>query len=124
MAHLIDSHTHLTDQQFDSDRAEVVRTATDAGVSTLVTVANDLEDSLRCRNLARTHPSIFATAGVHPHHADGWSEEESPGILSDLAPDALAIGEIGLDYFYNFSDRYTQRKVFSEQIEFAKYCNK
>lgn len=121
---MIDTHAHLTDKQFDPDRCNVIKEANRVGVEKIVTVADSLTDSRKCIELARRYPSIFATAGVHPHQANEWEAGGSLLALKTLAPHAIAIGEIGLDYFYDFSDPDIQRQVFVEQLEFATECNK
>lgn len=120
---LVDSHCHLDDPRFDSDREEVIARALAAGVETMLAVGAgsgppDLEAGIR---LAAAHPRIYATAGVHPHDAAKAAPETFDRLLA-LAedPKVLAIGEIGLDYHYDFSPRDVQRAVFSRQLEVAK----
>jgi TatD DNase family protein len=124
---LVDSHCHLDDSRFDNDRELVIERAAEAGVEIILTVGTgegppDLEAGLR---VASTHKRIFATVGVHPHDArkadgDTWSR------LRRLAahPKVLAIGEIGLDYYYDNSPRELQRSAFEEQLRIAKETGK
>lgn len=124
---LVDSHVHLDDKQFDPDRAEVIERALGAGVERMLAIGTgsgppDLEAALR---LARQHAFIYATVGVHPHDA-AKATPETFTALETLAADArvLAIGEIGLDYHYDFSPREVQRDVFVAQLKLAGRAGK
>jgi len=124
---LIDSHCHLDSDQFDADREAVIQRAFDAGVSHLVAIGTgngppDLEAGIR---LADRHEAFYATVGVHPHDASK-ADPEVFRNLSELAKHTkvVAIGEIGLDYHYDFSPREVQRAVFIEQMRIAADANK
>jgi len=119
---LIDSHCHLDDKQFDSDREETIERARAAGVETMLAIGTgdgppDLECAVR---LADRHPFVYATVGVHPHEARK-ATAETFGRMRELARQAkvVAIGEIGLDYHYDFSPREVQRQVFATQLDLA-----
>jgi TatD DNase family protein len=124
---MIDSHCHLDDSKFDEDREETVRRALDAGVDRLVAIGTgngppDLEAGIR---LAEKYPFIYATVGVHPHDAS----KATPETWKDLErlaghPKVVAIGEIGLDYHYDFSPRPVQAAAFEIQIGIAKRASK
>jgi TatD DNase family protein len=125
---LVDSHCHLDDAQFDSDREDVITRARAAGIETLVAVGTgsgppDLEAGIR---LADAHPSMYATVGVHPHDAAKATTPETFERLRELLshPKVLALGEIGLDYHYDFSPRETQRDVFAKQLALARDAGK
>jgi TatD DNase family protein len=119
---LIDSHCHLDDEQFDGDRDEVVQRALDAGVTQMVSIGTgsgppDLEAGVR---LADRYPALLATAGVHPHYAakaDDAALQRLEALLKH--PKVVAVGEIGLDYHYDFSPRDVQRRVFIDQLRIA-----
>ena len=121
---LIDSHVHLDDLRYDTDRDTVLQRAEAAGVETMVTIGCDLATSQAAVALAQTHQQVFATIGVHPHEAkeikDGWYE-----AFRSLArqPKVVAYGEIGLDYHYDHSPREIQRERFREQIHLARELN-
>src|ERR1017187_1644992 len=119
---LVDSHCHLDDSKFDADREQVIERALAAGVERLMAIGTgdgpaDLRTAIR---QAEQYPFIFATIGVHPHDASK-ATPETFAELRDLAghPKVLAVGEIGLDYHYDFSPREVQRAVFEKQLEVA-----
>jgi len=128
---LIDSHCHLDDKQFDPDRADVITRARESGVERMMAIGTgngppDLEAALR---LARQYDFIYATVGVHPHDA-AKATPETFAAMEALAAEAtakskvLAIGEIGLDYHYDFSPRDIQRDVFLTQLKLAGRAGK
>jgi len=124
---LVDSHCHLDDEQFAPDREETIARARAAGVETMLAIGTgngppDLEAAIR---LADQYPFIYATVGVHPHDASKATEETFTH-LRKLAGHSkvLAIGEIGLDYHYDFSPRDVQRAVFERQLALAAECRK
>jgi len=125
---LTDTHCHLTSSKFDSDRDEVIARAIESGVTRMVSIACDLEDSPRCVALAETHPEIYATVGIHPCYVTEIASEDWLDQLRILAknPRVAAIGEIGLDYFHAAPDGFSeeeyrsrQREVFTRQLELA-----
>ncbi len=122
MRGLVDSHCHLDDSKFDADREPVIERAMAAGVERLMAIGTgggppDLETAIR---QADRYPFIYATIGVHPHDASK-AVPDTFVALRELAahPKVLAIGEIGLDYHYDFSPREVQRRVFEKQLEIA-----
>ena len=128
---LIDSHCHLDDKQFDPDRADVITRARESGVERMMAIGTgngppDLEAALR---LARQYDFIYATVGVHPHDA-AKATPETFATMEALAAEVtakskvLAIGEIGLDYHYDFSPRDIQRDVFLTQLKLAGRAGK
>jgi len=114
---LVDSHCHVNDPKFDEDRDAVLERALAAGVDTMVVID--------APEFAERHPFLYATIGVHPHEAAN-ATEETFARMRDLAqhPKVLAIGEIGLDYHYDFSPRDVQRRVFDRQLEIAAEFHK
>lgn len=124
---LVDSHCHLDSEQFDADRKDAIERARAAGIERILAIGTgngppDLEAGIR---LAGQHPFIYATVGVHPHDA-AKTNSETLDRLAELArhPKVLAIGEIGLDYHYDFSPRDVQRSVFSAQLALAARAQK
>ncbi len=124
---LVDSHCHLDDEQFAGDRDAAIERARAAGVERMMAIGTgggppDLEVAIR---LADQYPFIYATIGVHPHDA-AKATPETFARMSELArhPKVLAIGEIGLDYHYDFSPRDVQRSVFAGQLDLAARARK
>lgn len=122
---LIDIGANLTHHSFDRDRAEVIAGAQDAGVVAMVVTGSSVEGSQDAAALASDHSGyLFATAGIHPHHAKDYRLDQRKELLKLLAlPEVVAVGECGLDYFRNFSPPGTQREVFRHQIEIAVETN-
>ena len=118
---LIDIGANLTHDSFDHDRDAVLQRARDAGVAQLVVTGASREHSPRALALARAHPGVlFATAGVHPHHASEYTAECEAEMRALLAHDeVVAVGECGLDYFRDFSPRPAQRRAFERQLQTA-----
>jgi TatD DNase family protein len=120
---LIDSHAHLDDPRFDDDREGVVQRAWDAGVRKILTIGNGSgPDQMGCGvPIAESHDWIYTSAGIHPHDASKV-EERHYALIEQLAghPRVLAIGETGLDYYYDNSPREIQREVFRRQLALAK----
>jgi len=121
---LIDTHAHIHDPRFDSDRDAVIERARNAGVDVMVTVGTDLDTSRAAISLAEQYAFIYATVGVHPHEVKDLTSE----ILAELRelathPRVVAYGEIGLDYYYEHSPRDIQRERFSDQLSIARELN-
>lgn len=124
----IDTHAHLCFKEFDPDRDDVIRRAQDVGVEYIICPGTDLETSRRSIELAEQHDCIYAAVGFHPHDAKKVVETDGKldgSILDQIEqmshhPKVVAIGEIGLDYHYNFSPPDVQRIVFSAQIDLAR----
>lgn len=117
---MIDTHCHVHDRAFDADRDEVIECAREAGVRAMVTIGEDIADSRRAIETAQRY-DLRAAAGIHPHEAAG----APPDIAAELSPllDAggvVALGEIGLDYYYDRSPRDVQLRVFAEQLALAR----
>jgi TatD DNase family protein len=121
---LVDSHCHLDDEKFEADREQVIERALAAGVDTMMAIGTGGELDVAIRQAER-YPFLYATIGVHPHDASK-ATAETYAKLRDLAkhPKVLAIGEIGLDYHYDFSPRDVQREVFERQLEIAADAGK
>ena len=118
---LIDIGANLTHESFDRDRDAVLARAREAGVAQLVVTGASREHSPKALELAQAHPGVlFATAGVHPHHAVEYTAECDAEMRALLAHDeVVAVGECGLDYFRDFSPRPAQRRAFEMQLQIA-----
>lgn len=123
---LVDIGVNLGHASFARDREQVIARALAAGVSRLVVTGASLEGSRAVLALARAHPGrLFATAGVHPHHAR-QCDERTPAALRALlaAPEVVAVGECGLDFNRDFSPRPVQERWFEAQIALAVEAKK
>jgi len=117
---IVDTHAHLDADAFDEDRNEVIARAVDAGVSTIINVGVNLESSKRAVRLAEEHPEVLAAVGFHPHQADTMKKADIARI-GEVAkyPRVVAIGEIGLDFYRNYSPREAQFQALKWQLELA-----
>ncbi len=117
--YLVDSHCHLDFPDFGGELDEVVARARDAGVRTMVTICTKLREFERVRAIAEHYDDIWCSVGVHPHEAD--REEGASALVEQAAHDVVvAIGETGLDYYYQHSVRDSQRRSFREHIAAAR----
>ena len=120
----IDTHTHLFFNNFDEDREEVIKNALAVGIKYMLVPGTDFETSKQAVELAEKYDSIYVAVGIHPHDSKDWDDtwiEE----LRELAKHekVVAIGEIGLDYFYDFSPKEKQHQAFEKQIQLALELN-
>jgi TatD DNase family protein len=114
----LDSHAHLADPAFDSDRDAVIERARLAGAVAIVAIGESLAAAGRAREIAAAHPGfVYFTAGVHPHDAASFDPVNDPAaIRAEVGRGAVAIGECGLDYHYDHSPRPLQRRAFAAQF--------
>jgi TatD DNase family protein len=117
---LIDTHCHLDFDAFDSDRADVISRAGQAGVGIILNPSIDATNSARVVELAEQHQTLYAAIGVHPNSSTGW-DAGSELELKKLAANkkVVAIGEIGLDYYRDAAPKEAQHSVFQRQLELA-----
>ena len=122
---LIDTHAHLQLEHFDADREEVIRRAAEAGVEMIICVSTDVASSRQAIALAEKHPGIFAAVGIHPNDCGAAAGKDFVEI-AELArhPKVVAIGEIGLDYYWKHVDPATQARAFVKQLELAWQIDK
>lgn len=123
---LIDIGINLGHDSFDADRDAVIARAEHAGVAQMIVTGASVEGSRKAIELARTRPGeLFATAGVHPHHATELTAD-ALSVLEELTrqPEVVAAGECGLDYFRDFSPRPVQQEAFHRQLELAARVRK
>jgi len=119
--HLIDTHTHLAGDTYTEILTQTLEKSRQAGVTQWITIGTDLQDSQSGINLCSQIDHMFCSVGIHPHEA----AKQPHDYLDQLAklatqPKVCAIGEIGLDYHYNFSEPEIQKRIFSEQLEVAR----
>lgn len=118
---LIDTHAHLDHPRFDGDRQDVLERAWAAGLVAIVTIGSDLASSERAVALAEAHEFVYAAVGIHPHEAAGATEDAFRRLTTlTQHPKVVAVGEIGLDYYYDHSPRPVQRDVFVRQLGLAR----
>ena len=117
----IDSHAHLDDERFDEDRDEIIQSLNKNGIELFLNPGADLITSQNAVKLSEKYECIYAAVGCHPHDSKDMTDE-TIALFGTMAKQSkvLAIGEIGLDYYYDNSDRDIQRKWFREQIRLAR----
>lgn len=121
---LFDSHAHLNDRKFDNDRDAVIKRAYESGVTMIMNPGADYESSVDAVKLAETYDFMYAAVGIHPHDADTMDDMMLSLIKAMARKEKVkAIGEIGLDYHYDFSPRETQKKWFRQQVKLAIKLN-
>ncbi len=120
---LIDVGANLAHDSFDEDRDQVIERAAAAGVRRIVVTGSTVASSERAADLAAHRPGrLFATAGMHPHHADDWDDSLRDALLAAARrPGVVSMGECGLDYFRNYSSHENQRRAFAAQLELAAH---
>ena len=118
---VFDTHAHYTSERFDGDREALLASMPSRGVSEIINVECGGDPRQYDLSLSERYPFVYSACGVHPHEAG----EAAPGYLDHLVtalkhPKTVALGEIGLDYHYDFSPRDVQRRVFREQMALAQ----
>jgi TatD DNase family protein len=124
-----DTHAHVADAKFDADREAAIGRARDAGVTTLIEIAESPDMWDTAVQLADKFPFIFASLGIHPHHAHKVGPEQWPALADKLRrlcqnPKVVALGEFGLDYFRMQNTKEQQDFLFRRQLELARELNK
>jgi len=127
---VVDSHCHLADEMFVTDLDAVVARARTAGVDRVLCIlsADDADEVARARRVSAAWPAVAFSAAIHPHRAGEYGGRASEAATTTRrtveAVQALAVGEIGLDYHYDFSPRDVQREVFAAQVSLAVALDK
>ncbi len=118
---VIDTHAHLEMPEFNDDREEVIERARSSGVNKIITIGIDIESAKKAIELAEKHSGIWAGIGIHPQLSKGVQKEDIEKLV-ELAgsPRVVAIGELGLDYYRDYSPRQDQMKALKWQLEAAK----
>ena len=126
---LFDSHSHLNDEKFDEDREEQIKKIRESGVLNFITAGYSVESSKKALEIAKKYDFIYTTAGVSPNEIPQTEEElwkqlaEIEKIVEKNKEKICAIGEIGLDYYWNTDNKELQKKAFIEQIKIANKYN-
>ena len=115
-----ESHAHYDDERFDEDRDTLLASFPAEGIETVVNASSDIKSSKASIALSEKYPFFYAAVGVHPHEVENITEADIDE-LRELSkhPKVVAIGEIGLDYYYDLSPRDLQRHWFKRQLELA-----
>lgn len=122
---MFDSHAHLNDEQFAMDLPDVLRRADEVGMEGIINIGFDLASSQRAVALAEEHAKLYAVVGVHPHDAVTLDADVRRQLETMAAhPKVVALGETGLDYYYDHSPRETQLAVFREHFQLARTLGK
>lgn len=120
-----DSHCHLNDPAFAGEVDQIIFGANEVGVTEMLVVGCDLESSCEAVKLAAAHAGVWAAVGIHPHDAKPWNQAVAREIEELLCqPKVVALGEIGLDYHYEYSTKDDQLLAFNQQLAMAKECGK
>ncbi|HZK34801.1 MAG TPA: TatD family hydrolase [Bacillota bacterium] len=115
-----DTHAHLDDKRFDKDREQLISGLPARDIANVVNVGADMESSRRSIGLAESYDFIYASVGVHPHAAAGMDDTDLDQLaILAIEPKVVAIGEIGLDYYYDNSPRLVQKERFAHQLELS-----
>jgi len=119
---LIDTHAHLDDSSFDSDREVLIKRAFDSGLGYIISIGSDIPSSRRTIDLVQQYNNIYATVGLHPHEAKKWDSKtyEELKKLSQSSRKVVAVGEMGLDYHYDDSPRDVQQEAFRQEIRLSR----
>lgn len=122
---LFDTHCHLCDERFDEDREQVVLRMREAGVRRALLVGDAARDPEPCFRMAQENPLFWAAAGVHPQDASLYTQKIEEKLTEWMRRERVAaLGEIGLDYYYETSPRSVQREAFDRQLELAYVLGK
>ena len=127
MISFIDSHAHLNDEAFNEDREQIISACFNAGVKQMIEIACEVQEWQQALDLCKKYQGqIYAAASIHPINAEQLTEESFEELEKYLSIDVFrAVGEIGLDYFYeDSSPRFLQQKVFEKQLTLAQNIQK
>jgi TatD DNase family protein len=118
----VDTHCHLQFDKLEEQLETVINNAAAAGVTRLVCVGTNIEDSQKAQSIAASHDNVWAAVGVHPHDAKPFLQDsQAESKLTSLyeQPKVVAIGEIGLDFYKNYSPKADQEKLLRKQLELS-----
>lgn len=117
---LVDTHAHLNDKKFKNDLVPAIERASAAGVERMIVCGFDLASSELATEIASKHESVYATVGIHPHDASKYDADVQRRLVElSRKPKVIAVGEIGLDFHYDFSPRKAQCAAFEAQVSLA-----
>ena len=120
MINIFDSHAHYNDEQFDIDRDALLASLPEAGIVGIINCGTDVESSIASIEMAEKYPFVYAACGYHPESALEFNEERLSEIEKMLSHEkCVAVGEIGLEYHYDFVPKDVQKYVFEKHLELA-----
>ena len=120
---IFDTHAHYNDDAFNEDREELLRRFADSGNYRIVNIGASMDDSRHCVEFAKKYPFFYCAVGLHPDYAADFTEEAKEALIAlSKEEKCVAIGEIGLDYYYEDPGREIQKKAFLGQLLIAKEC--
>ena len=120
-----DAHAHYNDEKFDKDRDEIINNIYNSGITKMVCVGYNIEKSKMALNIAEKYNFIYATAGISPNDIEDYSEDNLKKVEEICKKDKIvAVGEIGLDYYWNKDNKEEQKELFIKQIEIANRLSK
>lgn len=115
---MFDSHCHLTDEKFRDDAGDVMARARAVGVTGVISIASDADDGVAALALAVAYPDVWSTAGIHPHAASRATSADRATVVELMSRDrVVALGETGLDYYYDTAPRDVQRELFAWHLD-------
>jgi TatD DNase family protein len=118
---LFDSHCHLTDRSYITSLDDIISRAQNNGVQFMLTVGLNIDDSLASIKIANKYPDVYCSIGIHPHDAKGMRDNDMERLEKMISDTKVkAIGETGLDFYRNYSDRESQERAFHKQIDLAQ----
>ena len=118
---IVDSHCHIDDERFDSDREELISLFEENEIDFLIDPASDVNSGRKILELVKKYDKIYGAVGIHPHEVEGITQKQLDEIYEmSFAKKIVAIGEIGLDYYYDNSPKDKQKEIFRKQMEIAK----
>ncbi len=121
---LIDTHAHLNDAAFDADLNDVIDRVRQRGIRSVINVSEGVESCEKSLQQADQYPELFCTIGVHPHKAAEVTEEDFQKLkLLSVSPKVKAVGEIGLDFYYDYAPREIQKQVFTQFLKLGLEIN-
>ncbi len=124
MNNIFDSHAHYNDEQYDSDRDSLLASLNEAGIVGIINCGTDIPSSVFSVELSKKYPFIYTACGFHPSDADKADDEAYKALKKLLSEEkCVAIGEIGLDYHYDFVPKAVQLDAFEKQLIMAKELN-
>ncbi len=120
-----ETHAHYDDKRFDEDRDDILTSLKEHNVGYVVNIGADMDSSYKSIELSKKYDFVYASVGVHPHEAKNVTEKDYETLEKWIEHEkVVALGEIGLDYYYDFSPRDVQREVFKNQLKICENVTK